>query len=83
MDLGVLSSLVPEVALPMEFARAIGQRPKKGSFAVATVGDMPGLFCSAWAMIVTYEFFHEDGKTTVHPALGRRLDRQLARKVVS
>ena len=48
----VLTSLVPEVAPPMEFARAIGQRPTKESFAVATVGDMPGLFCSAWTMIV-------------------------------
>lgn len=36
----------------MEFARAIGQRPKKESFAIATVGDIPGLFCSAWTMIV-------------------------------
>ena len=51
-DVRVLTSLVPEVAPPMEFARAIGQRPKKESFAVATVGEMPGLFCSAWVMIV-------------------------------
>lgn len=48
----VLSSLVPETAPPMEFARALGQRPKKESFAVAKVGDMPGLFCSAWTMVV-------------------------------
>ena len=48
----MLTSLVPEVAPPMEFARALGQRPKKESFAVATVGEMPGLFCSAWTMIV-------------------------------
>lgn len=51
-DVRVLTSLVPEVAPPMEFARAIGQRPKKESFAVATVGDLPGIFCSAWTMIV-------------------------------
>jgi len=51
-DLRVLASLVPEVAPPMEFARAIGQRPKKNSFAIAAVGEMPGLSCSAWAMIV-------------------------------
>ncbi len=50
--LRVLTSLVPEVAPPMEFARALGQRPKKESFAVSTVGDRPGLFCSAWTMIV-------------------------------
>ncbi|MEJ7592085.1 MAG: DUF1583 domain-containing protein [Planctomycetaceae bacterium] len=52
MDVHVLTSLVPEVAPPMEFARATGQRPKKESFAIATVGDMPGLWCSAWTMIV-------------------------------
>ncbi len=50
--LRVLTSLVPEIAPPMEFARALGQRPKKESFAVSMVGDMPGLFCSAWTMIV-------------------------------
>ncbi len=48
----VLTSLVPEVAPPQEFARALGQRPKKESFAVAAVGDMPGIFCSAWSMIL-------------------------------
>ncbi len=48
----VLTSLVSEVAPPMEFARALGQRPKKESFAVSAVGDMPGLFCSAWTMMV-------------------------------
>ncbi len=48
----VWSALVPEVSPPMEFARALGLRPAKGSFAVAKVGDMPGIFCSAWTMIV-------------------------------
>ncbi len=48
----VLTSLVPEIVPPMEFARALGQRPKKESFAVATVGDVPGIFCSAWSLIV-------------------------------
>ena len=48
----ILTSVVPEAAPPSEFARALGQRPKKDSFAVATVGSMPGLFCSAWTMIV-------------------------------
>ncbi|MDA1231789.1 MAG: hypothetical protein O2856_13525 [Planctomycetota bacterium] len=48
----VLTSLVPEVAPPMEFARALGLRPKKESFSLASVGDMPGIFCSAWMMIV-------------------------------
>ena len=48
----VVTSLVPEIAPPMEFARALGQRPKKESFAIATVGEIPGLFCSAWTMAV-------------------------------
>lgn len=48
----VLTSLVPEIAPPMEFARALGQRPKKESFAIATIGEMPGFFCSAWTMVV-------------------------------
>ncbi len=48
----VLTSLVPEIAPPMEFARALGQRPKKESFAVANVGEIPGFFCSAWTLIV-------------------------------
>ncbi len=48
----VLTSLVPEVAPPMEFARALGQRPKKESFAISTIGPMPGIFCSAWSMIL-------------------------------
>ena len=48
----VLTSLVPEIAPPIEFARALGQRPKKESFAIATIGETPGLFCSAWTMVV-------------------------------
>ncbi len=48
----IFTSLVPEIAPPMEFARALGQRPKKESFAVSTVGEIPGLFCSAWTMVV-------------------------------
>ena len=51
-EVRVLTSLVPEVAPPMEFARALGLRPKKESFSVASVGDMPGIFCSAWTMIL-------------------------------
>lgn len=51
-ELRVLLSLVPEIAPPMEFARAIGQRPGKDSFPIASVGDMPGLFCSAWTLVM-------------------------------
>lgn len=48
----VLTSVVPEIGPPSEFARSLGQRPKKDTFAVSTVGNMPGLFCSAWTMVV-------------------------------
>lgn len=51
-DIRVMTSLVPETAPPQEFARALGQRPKKESFAVAAVGDMPGIFCTAWTMVL-------------------------------
>ena len=47
----VLTSLTPEIGPPMEFARALGERPKKETFQIASVGEMPGLFCSAWTMI--------------------------------
>ena len=47
----VLTAIVPESAPPMEFARAIGERPQKESFGVASVGDVPGLFCSAWMLV--------------------------------
>ena len=48
----VLTSVVPEIGPPSGFARTLGQRPHKDSFAVSTVGAMRGLFCSAWTMIV-------------------------------
>lgn len=51
-EVRVLLSLVPETAPPIEFARAIGQRPGKDSFPVSAVGEMPGLFCSAWTLVV-------------------------------
>jgi hypothetical protein len=47
----LLISLVPETAPPKEFAQALRERPKDSSFSVASVGDMPGIFCSAWTMI--------------------------------
>ena len=47
----VLIAIVPETAPPMEFARAIEERPKKESFGVASVGEVSGLFCSAWMLI--------------------------------
>lgn len=47
-----LTTLVPEIAPPQEFARALGERPQEESFQIASVGTMPGLFDSGWVMIV-------------------------------
>lgn len=48
----VLTSLVPETAPPPEFARALGERPKRDSFPIASVGSMQGIFCSAWTLVI-------------------------------
>lgn len=48
----VLTILVPHASPPPEFARALGERPNKQSFAIAAVGEMPGIFCSAWMMVL-------------------------------
>ncbi len=48
----VLSILVPHASPPPEFARALGERPNKQSFAIAAVGEIPGIFCSAWMMVL-------------------------------
>ncbi|MEQ9406640.1 MAG: DUF1581 domain-containing protein [Fuerstiella sp.] len=47
----LLTTLVPEVAPPSEFARVLLERPGKDSFAISSVGQIPGLFCSAWVMV--------------------------------
>ncbi|MEZ6122559.1 MAG: DUF1583 domain-containing protein [Planctomycetaceae bacterium] len=51
----VFTTLVPEVVPPMEFARALGERPKKDSFPVAGIGKMPGIFSSAWLLVTAAE----------------------------
>lgn len=50
--LRVLASLVPQVAPPEGFARALGERPKTTSFPIASIGDVDGLFCSSWNLVV-------------------------------
>ncbi|EMI20110.1 TolB protein [Rhodopirellula maiorica SM1] len=40
-------------APPREFARAIGQRPHAGVFAIPSVGETKGLFSSAWLLVDT------------------------------
>jgi hypothetical protein len=48
----VLTVLVPTLAPPMEFARALGERPRDSSFPVPSIGEVRGVFSSAWSLIV-------------------------------
>ncbi len=48
----ILSGLVPTVVPPAEFARVLGERPNGSSFPVATIGDVRGLFCSGWMLVI-------------------------------
>ena len=46
----VLEAWVPTQAPPADFARALGERPRAASFAIASVGEVSGLFSSAWEL---------------------------------
>ena len=48
----VLTVLVPTVAPPVEFARALGERPRSTSFPVSSIGDVQGIFSTAWSLVV-------------------------------
>jgi len=48
----LLSGLVPTVAPPAEFARIFGERPQASSFPVSSIGDIRGLFCTGWTLVV-------------------------------
>lgn len=47
----LLTTVVPQVAPPKAFARLIGERPRDETFAVSSVGDIQGLFCSGWTLV--------------------------------
>ena len=47
----LLTTVVPQVAPPKAFARIIGERPRDETFAVSSVGDIHGLFCSGWVLV--------------------------------
>lgn len=47
----VLTVLVPTLAPPMEFARSLGERPRATSFAVSSIGEVQGIFSSAWSLV--------------------------------
>ena len=47
-----LMALVPTVAPPAEFARALGERPRSSTFPVGSIGAVRGIFSSAWSLVV-------------------------------
>lgn len=48
----VVTVLVPVQAPPMEFARALGERPRDTSFPVSSIGEVRGIFSTAWSLVV-------------------------------
>ena len=46
----LLAAAVPTDAPPKVFARSIGERPRDSTFAIASVGPVPGFFCSGWIL---------------------------------
>ena len=47
----VLEAFVPTEAPPIDFARALGERPRDSSFRVANVGEVSGLFSTVWELV--------------------------------
>jgi hypothetical protein len=47
----VLEAFVPTVAPPSDFAKVLRERPRAESFAIANVGEVTGLFSSAWELV--------------------------------
>lgn len=47
-----LTALVPTVAPPAEFARALGERPRDNSFSVSSIGAVRGIFSTEWSLVV-------------------------------
>ena len=47
----LLTTPVPRIAPPKDFARVLGERPRDESFAVANLNGIPGLFCSGWMLV--------------------------------
>ena len=52
-DIQAVSALCDVVAPPKEFARLIGARLKKNTFATPSVADVDGLFSTAWLLVET------------------------------
>lgn len=50
-----LRSIVPTSAPPTVFARALGERPRDTSFPISAVGEVEGLFSTAWSLLQAAE----------------------------
>lgn len=48
----IYNSLVPSEAPPAEFARALGGRPRDTSFPISSIGEVRGIFSSAWSLVI-------------------------------
>lgn len=48
----VYTALVPTTAPPQEFARVLGERPRDTSFPLASIGEVQGLFSTAWSLVL-------------------------------
>ena len=48
----VLTALVPTLGPPVEFARALGERPRSTSFPISAIGEVRGVFSTAWSLVV-------------------------------
>jgi hypothetical protein len=47
----LLTTLVPQVAPPKAFARALGERPRDTSFPISSIGEVRGLFSTGWSLV--------------------------------
>ena len=47
----VLTTITPTLAPPPVFARVLGERPRRDSFAVPAIGEVRGLFSTAWSLV--------------------------------
>lgn len=50
-SLRIFTRPVPMVAPPVEFARALGERPRPTSFPIASIGGVRGLSSTAWTLV--------------------------------
>jgi hypothetical protein len=48
----VLTVLVPTLTPPLEFARALGERPRDTSFPISSIGGVHGIFSTGWSLVV-------------------------------